>query len=87
MPNTQHLRFGLSAVALTSALLLSSVAAATPVVAITEWMYNGDEFVEFTNLSSAPVDMAGWSFDDNSRIAGPSAFRRSAYSHRASPRS
>jgi predicted extracellular nuclease len=43
---------------------------------ITEWMYNSSvsgnigEFVEFTNLSSSPIDMSGWSFDDSSRTAG-----------------
>jgi hypothetical protein len=43
---------------------------------ITEFMYNGGgaasvgEFVEFTNIGGAPVDMTGWSFDDNSRTPG-----------------
>jgi len=43
---------------------------------ITEWMYNGlgaegdGEYIEFTNLGVAPVDMTGWSFDDNSRTPG-----------------
>jgi predicted extracellular nuclease len=39
---------------------------------ITEWMYQGGvgEFVEFTNVGKAPVDMTGWSFDDDSRLAG-----------------
>lgn len=39
-------------------------------VAITEWMYSGDEFVELTNLSNSPVDFSGWSFDDDSRTPG-----------------
>lgn len=48
-------------------------------VMITEWMYNGlattpssgfGEYVEFTNTGPDPVDMTGWSFDDNSRVAG-----------------
>ncbi len=43
-------------------------------IQITEYMYNGagglGEFVEFTNLSSNVVNMAGWSFDDNSRTPG-----------------
>jgi len=43
-------------------------------VQITEWMYNGNggtgEYVEFTNLGTAPVDFTGWSFDDDSRLAG-----------------
>lgn len=43
---------------------------------ITEWMYNGagsgstGEFVEFTNVSGAAIDMTGWSFDDDSRTPG-----------------
>jgi hypothetical protein len=51
-----------------SALFASSASAST--VAITEWMYNGDEFIEFTNLTNAAVDFTGWSFDDDSRTAG-----------------
>ncbi|MDO9072241.1 MAG: lamin tail domain-containing protein [Rubrivivax sp.] len=43
-------------------------------VQITEWMYNGNgptgEYVEFTNLGSTSVDFTGWSFDDDSRVAG-----------------
>lgn len=44
-------------------------------IQITEWMYRGAgggdrEFIEFTNLGSTPVDMTGWSFDDNSREPG-----------------
>src|SRR5262245_2131117 len=38
---------------------------------ITEWMYNDTpEFVEFTNTGTIPIDMTGWSFDDNSRAPG-----------------
>jgi hypothetical protein len=41
---------------------------------ITEFMYNssgtGGEYVEFTNIGGTAVDMSGWSFDDNSRLAG-----------------
>ncbi|MEW6199402.1 MAG: carbohydrate-binding domain-containing protein [Planctomycetota bacterium] len=45
-------------------------------IVISEWMYNGlatgsiGEYVEFTNTGPAPVDMTGWSFDDDSRIPG-----------------
>jgi len=58
-----------------SVLLLATSAFATPPVAITEWMYTGSspaggEFVEFTNLSTDPVDMTGWSFDDDHRVPG-----------------
>lgn len=41
-------------------------------IQITEYSYqsaNG-EFVEFTNTGNSAVNMTGWSFDDNSRIAG-----------------
>lgn len=49
---------------------------ALPDMRITEYMYNGlgaggaGEFVEFTNVGSTAIDMTGWSFDDNSRVAG-----------------
>lgn len=43
-------------------------------IQITEWMYNPvgsiGEFVELTNLGTTPVDMTGWSFDDNTRLPG-----------------
>jgi len=39
---------------------------------ITEWLYSGNdgEFIEFTNVGAAPIDMTGWSFDDDSRLPG-----------------
>ncbi|MCC6950558.1 MAG: CotH kinase family protein [Phycisphaerales bacterium] len=39
---------------------------------ITEWMYSGlsGEFIEFTNVSGQPVDMTGWSFDDDHAVSG-----------------
>ena len=39
---------------------------------ITEWSYSADsgEFVEFTNMSNDPVDMTGYSYDDNNAVAG-----------------
>ncbi len=39
---------------------------------ITEYMYAGvnGEFIEFTNVGAAPIDMTGWSFDDDSAIPG-----------------
>lgn len=48
-------------------------------VRITEWMYSGadGEFIEFTNMSDLPVDMTGWSVDDNGATAG--AFDLSAF--------
>jgi len=39
-------------------------------VKITEWMYNGDEFIELANLGPTPVDFTGWSYDDDSRAPG-----------------
>ena len=41
-------------------------------IQITEWMYsgNGGEFIEFTNMGASAVDFAGWSYDDDSRLAG-----------------
>jgi predicted extracellular nuclease len=32
---------------------------------ITEWMYSGSEFIEFTNIGSSNIDMNNWSFQDN----------------------
>jgi len=45
---------------------------ATADIRITEWMYDGTggEFIEFTNVGAAPIDLTGWSFDDDSRVAG-----------------
>jgi uncharacterized protein YjiK len=41
-------------------------------IQITEYSYSSlnGEFVEFTNTGATNVDMTGYSFDDNSRIAG-----------------
>jgi len=33
-------------------------------VKISEWMYNGSEYVELTNYGPNPVDFTGWRFDD-----------------------
>ena len=53
-------------------LVISLTQIALGEMAITEWMYDGDggEFVEFTNVGSTAIDMAGWSFDDADQIAG-----------------
>ncbi|MET0225611.1 MAG: DUF3616 domain-containing protein [Dokdonella sp.] len=42
------------------------------VMRITEYMYGGanGEFVEFTNVGNASIDLTGWSFDDSSRTPG-----------------
>lgn len=39
---------------------------------ITEWAYSGAdlEFIEFTNVGTSSIDMTGWSYDDDSRLAG-----------------
>lgn len=51
-------------------VVVTAASAATAQVRITEWQYNGIEFIEFTNLGGSSVDMNGWSFDDDSREAG-----------------
>ncbi len=52
--------------------LASSAQAAS--LQITEWMYQGlgggGEFIEFTNMGTTAINMTGWSFDDDSRVAG-----------------
>lgn len=50
--------------------LVAGSASAAGVMRITEWMYGSGEFVEFTNVGDAAIDLTGWSFDDNSRVAG-----------------
>ncbi|MFG0315706.1 MAG: lamin tail domain-containing protein [Planctomycetota bacterium JB042] len=62
---------------LLSALVVLGAAApafAQGQMVITELTYQsqtgGIEFVEFTNIGNAPVDMTGWSYDDNSFNAG-----------------
>ncbi len=46
---------------------------------ITEWMYSGlgGEFIEFTNTSLVPIDLTGWSMDDDHQI--PGSFDLSAF--------
>jgi hypothetical protein len=46
---------------------------------ITEWMYSGGsgEFIELTNMTASAIDVTGWSFDDDHRVAG--AFDLSAF--------
>ena len=53
-------------IAITAGALVASAASAQ--IRITEWMYsgNGAEFVELTNVGGGAIDMAGWSFDDDS---------------------
>lgn len=49
---------------------LVSAATASGQMRITEWMYQGGdgEFIEFTNMGNAPIDMAGWRYDDDSAL-------------------
>jgi hypothetical protein len=51
---------------------LVSTALAAGQMRVTEYMYkgNGGEFMEFTNVGDAPVDMTGWSYDDDSATPG-----------------
>ncbi|MET0974119.1 MAG: lamin tail domain-containing protein [Leifsonia sp.] len=60
--------------ALALALPTAAQAADGTSVRITEWMYNpvssSGEYIEFTNLGAAPVSLAGWSFDDDSKVPG-----------------
>lgn len=48
-------------------------------IRITEWMYAGagQEFVELTNVGTEPVDLTGWSYDDDG--ATPGAFDLSPF--------
>lgn len=54
------------------AMALTVTVAASADIRITEWAYQAGsgEYIEFTNVGNTPVDMTGWSFDDDSRIAG-----------------
>ncbi|EIJ41121.1 putative extracellular nuclease [Beggiatoa alba B18LD] len=51
----------------------------TGIMRITEYMRGGGngEFIEFTNVGTAAIDMTGWSFDDSSQVAG--SFSLSAF--------
>jgi len=53
-------------------LLLFTALPTVADVVFTEWMYSGadGEFIEITNTGSRPVDLAGWSFDDERGEAG-----------------
>jgi predicted extracellular nuclease len=60
-------------IAAAAALLLATLAtSAKSGVVITEWAYQSGvgEYIEFTNTGNAPVDLTGWSFDDDSRLPG-----------------
>lgn len=57
-------------ISILSLAVLAGTAAAE--IRITEWMYSGGdgEFVEFTNTGASAIDLAGWSYDDDSRLPG-----------------
>lgn len=54
------------------AAILMTASAANAGIRITEYMYSGTgaEYVELTNIGGTSVDLAGWSYDDNSATAG-----------------
>jgi predicted extracellular nuclease len=59
--------------AVSAALLLATLASvARAEILITEWAYSvgSGEYIEFTNVGNAAVDMTGWSFDDDSQTPG-----------------
>jgi hypothetical protein len=65
---------------LAAALLVSCVAVSSEAqVFITEWAYQGasGEFVEFTNMSAAPVSMVNWHYSDSDQ--GASDFELAAF--------
>jgi hypothetical protein len=41
-------------------------------IRITEWAYSagGGEYFELTNVGGSPINMAGWSYDDDSQLPG-----------------
>ena len=60
--------------------VLSGASSSQAAMRITEWMYQGattvdpedplneaGEFIEFTNVGAAAIDMTGWTYDDDSR--------------------
>jgi predicted extracellular nuclease len=65
-------KFNVAVATAVAALSIAPAALSAPSIEITEVMYQGGagEFFEFTNVTSAPIDMTGWSFDDDSRVAG-----------------
>ncbi len=62
---------------LAAGIALCVASAAQAQMRITEYMYSGNdlaasngEFWELTNVGGSPIDMTGWSFDDDSRTPG-----------------
>jgi hypothetical protein len=48
----------------------ASAAESTGEIRITEFAYNGSEFVEFTNLDDVSISLDGWSFSDSAATPG-----------------
>jgi predicted extracellular nuclease len=59
------MRTRMTAIAALAIALASSTAHGVG-IQITEWQYDGSEFVELTNFGPNPIDMTGWSYDDDS---------------------
>src|SRR5262249_55475640 len=63
-----------ASIAVICVIALAAQAANAASMAITEWMYSPvggpGEYFELTNLSGAPINMTGWSQDDNNRTPG-----------------
>jgi predicted extracellular nuclease len=57
---------------LAATVLALSAGTAAAQMRITEWMYSGIEleYIEFTNIGGASIDMTGWSYDDDSQVPG-----------------
>lgn len=54
------------------AMLAGVAGVASADLRITEWAYQADpgEYIELTNVGVSPIDMTGWSYDDDSRLPG-----------------
>ncbi len=59
-------------ICLAAALVAMTTTKAQAGIVITEWMYSGanGEYIELTNIGGAPINLAGWSYDDDSAIVG-----------------
>lgn len=77
---TTMLRRTAAIVAVIVIVVSMAKSAAAGSIAITEWMYSPlasgspAEFIEFTNVSNAAVDMTNWSEDDSTRSPGKHSF-------------
>ncbi|OLP16352.1 hypothetical protein BST81_21405 [Leptolyngbya sp. 'hensonii'] len=63
---------GLTIPSLAISITDNDTAPNSPAIRITEYQYdgNGSEFFELTNTGATAVDLSGWSYDDDSRLAG-----------------